>query len=1316
MLFQNHSLTGWMRGLFVCVWCLGSVPRVAAQPATAPIVAIHDSELTRALESSPATGATPTGAGTTGFQWWPADWHYFVMPESLAEALRSDGTPFTRIGDSNITAGLLLPNGSPKYPIVISLAAEAIRDDEISPLTNYVAAGGFLFIGSSAFTRNPDGSSRGDFAFGNELGLHMWTPGLNNWVGNNGLTRQASHPLVDHLPDSTVYWRMPHSAEETNWGVSPSHQFQAPHDIWSTYVNDATVVAQGDSYPYLAIKRFGKGFFIYTAAFQPLIGHGGFAPGTYAYLIFRNAIDWAFETARLPVARLSPWPYAYDAAFMVRHDLENFAAEIANVEASAQVEHSLGAKGDYYFCTGTLRQDMSNSYDTNAVIASLRRAVGKYGATIGPHNGGLNNPNNANLAEAEYDFWHWGLDEALDTAPSGFSNGKDYARISLSLAFYDIENWLPNLMTNGFRVWCAPYFNATRENSYDIQEQLGVRIAGDQKLTPFPHWTLSTATSGKKYSFLSEPVSDWFVGGMIAQSLEPWHLPGVQTTNTMHQAVDFYYGLGALINFYSHTLSTGQGDAGGLTPDYIAYCVNTNLHPRLWSANGIDVYNWWTKRSSASFSVNYATNGSQATELVSLAGVSDPATTVEFGLPRLGTISALEVRTNGALVAAGGFRLGETLKISAGAATNAQIRYILAPAAKDDFFPAEQGVRADVAAPGVLGNDCSGLRPTLIAVLETPPAHGSLTLSSNGGFSYMPGPGFSGVDSFTYRASDGAYSSPPATAYMMVYPAGTLFADDFTFSVDPAPIDPWTAQSGNWQLTGGVMQGSDAPGSYGNAFYDAPSWSDYTVQAQVRFSTANGYGGGIGGRLNSTNGAHYAAWLFPESSPAGPALRLIKFEGWKSWSFTPMQTVNPGNLGTNWHTLALSFQSNNISVSLDGIQQINVLDNHFDTVPPYASGGITADLYSDAVPYTIAIDNVAVKSLTPPPTIVTQPAGATTNSGSTVSFSVTANGPAPLSYAWLKNGSNYLGDGGNASGCSTPKLTLLNVSANDAGTYGVLISNPGGNVTSASAMLSVTTAPPTIVTQPASVATNSGSTVAFSVTANGPGPLSYAWLKNGTNSLADGGNISGSATARLMLANVSAANAGAYSVRVTNPGGNVTSASATLTITTPNPPVITTQPQSQTVIAGNPVNFSVGASGGAPLHYQWRFKGSNMAGATSSTLTVANPQPTNAGQYSVLVSNNDGSVVSTAATLTVNFSLSVTSTRGGSVTVQPAASAYAPGTVVSLRATAQLGYDFTGWTGSASGTANPLSVTMNANKVITANFKVNLLGQLLGLL
>ena len=158
--------------------------------------------------------------------------------------------------------------------------------------------------------------------------------------------------------------------------------------------------------------NYGKGRFIYHAALQPLIGHGGWAPGMYAYAIFRNAIQWAFESLGQPVPRLSPWPFPYDAALNVRHDFENSQSLINGIEDSAQYEHSVGAKGDYYFCTGALRVDMANSATT---IASLRRAVTNYGATIAPHNGGLPNPVNTTLTNADYDYWHWGPDEALES-------------------------------------------------------------------------------------------------------------------------------------------------------------------------------------------------------------------------------------------------------------------------------------------------------------------------------------------------------------------------------------------------------------------------------------------------------------------------------------------------------------------------------------------------------------------------------------------------------------------------------------------------------------------------------------------------------------------------------------------------------------------------------------------------------------------------------------------------------------------------------------------------------------------------------------
>ena len=145
-----------------------------------PAVAIHVSELTQVLETMPASPPTPTGVGTWGFQWWISSWHYFVMYESLKEALRSDGTPFVTVSDARASRrfALLNSDGSPKYPIVISLASEAIADTEIAPLRDYVAVGGFLMVGWS--TAALPGRLRGDFALAAEMGLHMVNTGLQN--------------------------------------------------------------------------------------------------------------------------------------------------------------------------------------------------------------------------------------------------------------------------------------------------------------------------------------------------------------------------------------------------------------------------------------------------------------------------------------------------------------------------------------------------------------------------------------------------------------------------------------------------------------------------------------------------------------------------------------------------------------------------------------------------------------------------------------------------------------------------------------------------------------------------------------------------------------------------------------------------------------------------------------------------------------------------------------------------------------------------------------------------------------------------------
>ena len=86
----------------------------------------------------------------------------------------------------------------------------------------------------------------------------------------------------------------------------------------------------------------------------------------------------------------------------------------------------------------------------------------------------------------------------------------------------------------------------------------------------------------------------------------------------------------------------------------------------------------------------------------------------------------------------------------------------------------------------------------------------------------------------------------------------------------------------------------------------------------------------------------------------------------------------------------------------------------------------------------------------------------------------------------------------------------------------------------------------------------------------------------------------------------------------------------------PTAPAITTQPVSQVAALGAPVTFSVAADGTAPLAYQWRRNGVDIAGATAASYTIAAVQQALAGQYTVVVSNAAGSVTSNVVTLTIN--------------------------------------------------------------------------------
>ena len=169
-------------------------------------------------------------------------------------------------------------------------------------------------------------------------------------------------------------------------------------------------------------------------------------------------------------------------------------------------------------------------------------------------------------------------------------------------------------------------------------------------------------------------------------------------------------------------------------------------------------------------------------------------------------------------------------------------------------------------------------------------------------------------------------------------------------------------------------------------------------------------------------------------------------------------------------------------------------------------------------------------------------------------------------------------------------------------------------------------APVVITNQPSGVVTNAGNPVSFTVGADGSPTLGYQWRFNGTN-------LAGGTLPTLTLTNVSAANTGNYTVVVTNFASSVTSSVAVLTVNVPV--TITNSPASVTVYVNSNAVFNVGSGGTPAPAFQWQFNGTNLVGATVASYSVTGAQPTNEGNYTVIVTNVTGSVTSAPAGLSL---------------------------------------------------------------------------------
>src|SRR5439155_12036058 len=140
--------------------------------------------------------------------------------------------------------------------------------------------------------------------------------------------------------------------------------------------------------------------------------------------------------------------------------------------------------------------------------------------------------------------------------------------------------------------------------------------------------------------------------------------------------------------------------------------------------------------------------------------------------------------------------------------------------------------------------------------------------------------------------------------------------------------------------------------------------------------------------------------------------------------------------------------------------------------------------------------------------------------------------------------------------------------------------------------------------------------------------------------------------------NAQIANAGAYSVLVSNAYGTALSSNAVLTVNTNAvAPSFAQQPVSLVVLVGDTATFTARATGTQPITYQWNKGGSPIGGATSSNLVLVNVQNADAGTYSVTASNSVAAVLISNATPTVNNAIP------GDLYVSPTGTDANPGTI-----------------------------------------------------
>ena len=425
-----------------------------------------------------------------------------------------------------------------------------------------------------------------------------------------------------------------------------------------------------------------------------------------------------------------------------------------------------------------------------------------------------------------------------------------------------------------------------------------------------------------------------------------------------------------------------------------------------------------------------------------------------------------------------------------------------------------------------------------------------------------------------------------------------------TFNVVAAGSDPLSYQ---WQKNGAPIDGATGTS------YTTPATVAADNGSRFRVVVSNAFGTVTSDEAVLTVGPPVAPIIVTPPvaqtvTEGATATFMAKFSGTEpiSYQWARNDVDIPGATSTTYTTPATTVAADNGAL--------------------YAVTATNAGGFKKTDPVQLTVNRAPT-----PVSITTQPVPKSVTTGETATFTVTADGDAPITYQWYRNSALI----GGATAASY--TTAATVAADDGAKFKVTVTNPFKSVTSDEVTLKVTTTPapppaPVITGQPQDANPVVGAAASFSVTATSTVPMTYQWYRGTTA-------ITGATASTYTIASVAQTDDGAkFKVIVSNVTGSTQSREATLSIT-PQPPVIpSTQPEDRSISVGQTATFSVDPTGTSPFTYLWKKNGTTIAGATAASYTTpAATTGDNGALYTVTVSNNapNGTVTSRQAKLTV---------------------------------------------------------------------------------